>query len=61
MDRTTATKFVLYANALFLIIGTAVQALDSGSKNVIMSGLFLAWMVTLAWHIYTSNKSESLE
>ena len=51
MDKHTTTKYIIFGNALVLIIGAISEVLRTPMHHLIMSTLFFVWVGMLIWHI----------
>ena len=61
MEKQTITKYVLYANALLLVLGTFIQSSESAQKTLAMSFLFITWLVVAIWYMYRTTSSAEAE
>ena len=59
MGKETTTKYVLYANALLLVLGTLVQSSATPFKSLAMSILFLTWLAIAGWYMYRTSRVEA--
>lgn len=58
-SKSSLLHTVIMANALFLVLGTVMQANDNAAlRTMVLSLLFLGWLGVFVWYIASARAAE---